>query len=121
MDFIDSIAKRAIIRIDGKQFFLALTETYHAIYLNSLVNREFDRALEAGMGYAKLFAMLPDYKTLMGERWNLNEPVDIDSYLQNLDQGFYDKWSEGLSAFILEPMMMFICALDEKPKFDFSR
>jgi tetratricopeptide (TPR) repeat protein len=121
MDYIDSIAKRAIIRIDGKQFVLALTETYHAIYFNSLVNRDFARALEAGMGYAKLFAMLPDYKTLMGERWNLNEPVDIDSYLQNLDQGFYDKWSEGLSALILEPMMMFICALDEQPKYDFSR
>ena len=121
MDFIDSITKRATVRIDGKQFFLALTETYHAIYFNSLVNREFDKALEAGMEYAKLFAMLPDYKTLMGERWNLNEPVDIDSYLQNLDQGFYDKWSEGLSAFILEPMMMFICALYEQPTLDFSR
>ena len=121
MDFIDSISKRAIIRIDGKQFFLALTETQHAIYLNSLVNREFDRAFDAGMEYAKLFAMLPDYKTLMGERWNLNEPVDIDRYLQNLDQGFYDKWSEGLSTLILEPMMIFICALDEQPKFDFSR
>jgi len=121
MDFIDSIAKRAKIRIDGKQFFLALTKTYHAIYLNSMVKREFDRALEAGMAYAKLFAMLPDYKTSMGDRWNLNEPVDIDSHLQNLDQGFYDKWSESLSAFILEPMMMYICALDEQPKFDFSR
>ncbi len=121
IDFIDSIAKRAIIRIDGKQFFLALTETQHAIYLNSLVNREFDRALEAGTEYAKLFAMLPDYKTLMGERWNLNEPVDIDCYLQNLDQRFYDKWSESLSELILEPMMMFICALDEQPQIDFSR
>lgn len=121
MDFIDSIAKRAMIRIDGKQFFLALAETYHAIHLNSLVNRGIDRALEAGMEYAKLIAMLPDDKTFMGERWNLNEPIDIDGYLQNLDKGFYDKWFDGLSAFVLEPMMMFLCALDEKPKFDFSR
>lgn len=121
MDFIDSIAKRSNIRIDGKQLFLALTETYHAIHLNSLVNKGFDRALVAGMEYAKLFAILPDYKILMGERLNLNEPVDIDSYLQNLDQGFYEKWSEGLSAVILEPMMMFICALDEQPKVDFSK
>ena len=120
-DFINSIAKRAIIRIVGKQFVLALNETYHAIYLNSLVNREFDRALEAGMEYSKLFVMLPDYKTLMGECWDLNEPVDIDSYLQNLDHGIYDKWSEYLSTLILEPMMMFICALDEQPKFDFSK
>jgi len=82
MDFIDSMAKRAMIRIDGKQFFLALTETHHAIHLNSLVNREIDRALEAGMEYAKLIAMLPDYKSLMGERLNLNEQVDIDGYLQ---------------------------------------
>ena len=121
MDFIDSIAKRAKIRIDSKQMFLALTETYHAICLNSMVKREFDRALEAGMGYAKLFAILPDYKTSMGDHWNLNESVDIDSYLQKLDQGFYDKWSEGLCPLILEPMMMFICALDEQPKIDFSR
>lgn len=121
MDFIDSIAKRSNIRIDGKQLFLALTETYLAIHLNSLVNREFDRALVAGMEYAKLFAILPDYKILMGERLNLNDPVDIDSYLQNLDKGFYDKWSEGLSAFILEPMLMFVCTLDEQPKIDFSR
>jgi hypothetical protein len=65
--------------------------------------------------------MLPDYKILIGKRWNLNEPVDIDSYLQNLDQGFYDKWSEGISVFILEPMMMFISALDEQPKLDFAK
>jgi hypothetical protein len=121
MDFIDSMAKRAMIRIDGKQFFLALTETHHAIHLNSLVNMEIDRALEAGMEYAKLIAMLPDYKSLMGEHLNLNEQVDIDGYLQNLDKGFYDKWFDGLSAFILEPMMMFLCALDEKPNLDFSR
>lgn len=120
MDFIDSISKRASIRTDGKQFFLALTETHHAIYFNSLVNMDFDRALVAGMEYAKLFAMLPDFKTSMPERWNLNEPVDIDGYLQNPDPGFYDKWSEGLSALILEPMTMYICSLDEQPKFDFS-
>jgi chromosomal replication initiation ATPase DnaA len=121
MDFIDSIAKRALNRTDGKQFFLALTETHHAIHLNSLVNMEFDRAIEGGIEYAKLFAILPDFKATMGERWNLNEPLDIDGYLQNADPGFYDKWSDCLSAFILEPMTMFICSLDEQPKFDFSR
>ena len=121
MDFIDSIAKRAMIRIDGKQFFLALTETHHAIHLNSLVNNEFDRAIEAGMAYAKLFAMLPDFKSSMGEHWNLNEPVDIDGYFQNLDPRFYDKWFDGLSAIILEPMTMFICSIDGQPKIDFSR
>ena len=121
MDFIDSITKRATVRVDCKQFFLALTEDYHAIYLNSLINREFDKALDSGMEYAKLLAMLPDYEILMGERWDLNEPVDIDSYLQNLDQGFYDKWSEGISSVILELMMMFVCALDEQPKLNFSR
>lgn len=121
ISFVDSIAKRATVRIDGKQFLLALVETYHAIYFNCLVNMEFDRALDAGREYAKLLTILPDYKTIMGERRKLNDLVDIDSYLQNRDQGFYDRWSQVLAASILEPMMMFICALDEQPKIDFSR
>jgi hypothetical protein len=121
MDFIDSIAKRALIRTDDKQFFLALTETHHAIHLNSLVNKEFDRAIEAGMAYAKLFATLPHFRNSMGERWNLNEPVDIDGYFQNPDPGFYDTWADGMSALILEPMTMYICSLDEPPKIDTSR
>ena len=82
----------------------------YPIHLNSLMNMDFDRALEAGIEYAKLIAMLPDYKALMGDRWNLNEPVDIDGYLQNLDKGFYEKWFDSLSAFILEPMTMFFAS-----------
>ena len=121
MDFIDSIAKRSMARTDGKQIFLALTETYKAIYLNSLVNLDFSKALQAGIEYAKLFAMLSDYKSSMDGRWNLNELVDVESDSQDLSMGLYDMWSDGLSALILEPMTMFICSLDKEPSLDFPK
>ena len=120
-DFIHSMAKRAMIRIGGKQFFLALTETHYAIHLNSLVNLEIDKALEAGMEYAKLIAMLPNHEILTSESWDFREPVDIDGYRQNLDKGFYDKWFDFLTTTVLEPMTMFLCDLNEKPNLDFSR
>lgn len=117
-DFMDSITKRATIRIDGKQYYLALMEAYYAIFLNSLVNKGFDRAIEAGIEYAKLLA-IPDYKESRGELWKLNEPVNLDSYFKEPGQEFFTKWSEFISAAIIEPMMMFICSSDELPSLDF--
>lgn len=113
--FIDSITKRATIRIDGGQYYFALMEAYYAIFLNALVNRDFDRAVEAGIEYAKLFAMLSYYKEDRGELSNLGEPIDLDGYFKEPGQEFYVKWSECMPVLIVEPMMMFICILDELP------
>lgn len=121
MDFIDSIAKRSNIRIGSKQTFLAVTGTYHAIFLNSLVNNEFNRSLEAGMEYAKLFTRLSYSITMMSDRFDLNEPMDMENLNENHDRKYYDKWFKTLSWIVIEPMIMFICGLDEQPKINFSK
>ena len=120
-DFIDSITKRATIRIDGGQYYFALMEANYAIFLNALVNRDFNRAIEAGIEYAKLSAILPAHKESRGELWKLNEAVNLDDYFKEPGQDFFTKWSVYISELIIEQMVMFICILDELPLIDFQK
>jgi len=120
-DFIDSITKRATIQIDGRQYYFALMNVYHAIFHNALVKRDFDRAIEAGIKYAKLLVVLPDYKESRGDLWKINDPVDLDDLFKKTGRDFFTKWSECICGLIVEPMMMFICISDELPALDFSK
>lgn len=120
-EFIDSITKRATIQIDGGQYYFALMETYNAIFLNALVKRDFDGSIEAGIEYAKLFSVLPDYKEFRGELWKTNDPVDLDDFFKKTGRDFFTKWSECIPGLIVEPMMMFICISEELPTLDFSK
>lgn len=120
-DFIDSIAKRATIRIDGGQHYFALMEANFAIFLNALVSRDFNRAIEAGIEYAKLSAILPVYKKSREELWKLNEPVNLNAYFKEPGEDFFTNWSVLIAELVIESMVMFICILDELPSIDFQK
>ena len=120
-DFMDSITKCATIRIGGGQYPLALMEAYYAIFLNALVNRDFDRAIEAGIEYTKLFSVLHNYKEARGKQWKLNEPINLDDFFKMTGRNFFTKWSECISGLIVEPLMMFICISEELPTLDYSK
>jgi hypothetical protein len=81
-EFIDSITKRTTVRIDGEQYYFALMEANYAIFLNALVKRDFNRAFEAGIEYAKLFVVFPDYIEFRGELCKTNDPVDLDDFFK---------------------------------------
>jgi len=84
-------------------------ESQHALFLNSLVSKTFDQAVEYGVEYARSLARLPDYKRLRGDLYKINEPIELTDYVEELGEEFLVKWAECIPALVIEPML-WLCA-----------
>jgi len=106
MDAHKWIAAQAISRRDEDFYYFALLEGYDSIFLNSLINRNYDQALVSGLKYSKLFACLGDKSRDAG---TVAEPETLDDFVPRS----LSLWIEWVPFLVLEPILMVILTADD--------
>jgi hypothetical protein len=116
LSVIERLSQNACDEVNGKQFFMAKMISKHSFFLNAIVRGDFELALESGLEYSKLFAMIPNYRERLESKSSIFERIDINTFFSEGDSEFLKRWSESFIGLTIEPIVLAISSVGERVK-----